>query len=258
MNKFYKFCWNNGPTLFVSCFAIIIIILCGVITNRENKQVLKPWETVVAETTKATVVIAGYTKDNEEISGSGFVVNSYGYILTNKHIVKRIKGAAWVTFNDTATFVVTDKWISKNSDLAMVKINQKNLHALDIQTQRTAIPGEQVAAITSVIPMCFYSTYGRVSKLNVNLFSMFSEEINSASEMENIKTPKTAYDFIVVPGNSGSPIVDQYGKVVGVVQGRLFITPTITLAVSQLSLQKAMIKFLEEIIKEKKKDEHHG
>ena len=136
-------------------------------------------------------------------TGSGVIIRSDGYILTNNHVVAgtdRIK----VTLADDRTF--TGHVIGRDSlsDLALVKIAATGLTPARLGTSTGMRPGDWVIAIGSPLGLQQSVTVGIISALGRTV-----ADVNS--EVSFIQT-----DAAINPGNSGGPLVNLRGEVVGI------------------------------------------
>ncbi len=134
--------------------------------------------------------------------GSGFIISSDGYILTNNHVIQDADEVL-VRLNDrrelTASIVGTDK----KSDLALLKIDADNLPLVKIGKSADLQVGEWVLAIGSPFGFDASATKGIVSHLGRALPS------------ENY-VPFIQTDVPINPGNSGGPLFNLKGEVVGI------------------------------------------
>lgn len=138
--------------------------------------------------------------------GNGIIVGSNGVILTNAHVVSGATSIE-VTLPDGRTVAGTVYGTSSTTDLAIVKVNASGLTAATLGNSTTLAVGETVAAIGD--PLGEYAdsaTAGIVSGLNRTI----------TVENETL-TGLIQTDASVNPGNSGGPLVDGSGNVVGVV-----------------------------------------
>jgi S1-C subfamily serine protease len=145
-------------------------------------------------------------------AGSGFIISSSGYVITNKH----------VTFDPTATYTVllsngvqeqgTIVYEDPDNDLAILKIPGGNYSALPLGDSSSLKIGEQVIAIGDA-----YGQYpntvslGQINDLGVSI---------QANDPET-GTPEILNNLIddsaqIYPGNSGGPLLDYYGNVIGI------------------------------------------
>jgi serine protease Do len=134
--------------------------------------------------------------------GSGFIISSDGYILTNAHVVKDADEIV-VRLSDqrekTAKLIGSDK----QSDVALIKIDANNLPAATMGDSSNLVVGQWVLAIGSPFGFDHTATQGIISALQRNLPN------------ENY-VPFIQTDFAVNPGNSGGPLFDASGKVIGI------------------------------------------
>ena len=136
-------------------------------------------------------------------AGSGFIISSDGYILTNNHVVHESDKITVILSNGEekkATIIGTDP----RTDLALLKIDAKNLEYLTFGNSDKLEVGEWVLAIGSPFELRSTVTLGIVSaKGRQNLRITDLEDF--------IQT-----DAAINPGNSGGPLIDLDGKVMGV------------------------------------------
>jgi S1-C subfamily serine protease len=164
-------------------------------------------------------------RGTSEGAGSGFVVAPDGYVVTNHHVVDGAKHLS-VMFTDghelDARIVGTDA----ATDLALIRVSEGGLPSAQIGRSEQLHVGQLVIAIGN--PLGFQSTVstGVVSALGRNLRG------RSGRLIENI----IQTDVALNPGNSGGPLVDTGGRVVGVntamirmAQGLCFAVPSATM-----------------------------
>jgi serine protease Do len=134
--------------------------------------------------------------------GSGFIVSSDGYILTNAHVVD---GANVVTvkLTDKREFKAKVIGADKQSDVAVLKIDAGNLPTVKIGDPRQSKVGQWVVAIGS--------PYGFDNTVTSGIISAKSRSLPN----ENY-TPFIQTDVPVNPGNSGGPLFNLQGEVIGI------------------------------------------
>ena len=140
--------------------------------------------------------------------GSGVIVTDDGYILTNNHVVANAKkNGIQVTLSDTRKFNAKLIGTDKYTDLAVIKIDENNLPVAALGNSDEVQVGHIVFAIGAPLGLKSTMTQGIVSALGRNI------GINGDQyAIENfIQT-----DAAVNPGNSGGPLVDISGQVVGI------------------------------------------
>ena len=146
-------------------------------------------------------------RDNtpEEGVGSGFIVSSDGYILTNTHVVDNATRVI-VRLTDRREFQAKVIGTDDKSDVALLKIDAKNLPTVKIGDPSKLRPGEWVLAIGSPFNFQNSATAGIVSALG--------REVPNATNYNYVNFIQT--DVAVNPGNSGGPLFNLYGEVVGI------------------------------------------
>jgi putative serine protease PepD len=141
-------------------------------------------------------------------TGSGFVIDQRGYILTNDHVATAHPGSIVVVFQNgrhaEARLVGTDP----SYDLAVLKVDVGRLPALPLANSDEVVVGDPVVAIGSPLGLTGTVTTGIVSALNR---PVTSGDADSPAFLSAIQT-----DAAINPGSSGGPLVDATGRVVGV------------------------------------------
>ncbi|MFQ5703837.1 MAG: trypsin-like peptidase domain-containing protein [Gemmatimonadales bacterium] len=140
-------------------------------------------------------------------TGSGFIISDDGYIVTNNHVVEDAKKLT-VTLFDHRKFDAEIVGRDPNTDLAVIKIAEKGLHAMSFGDSDSARVGEWVLAIGN--PLGFESTVtaGIVSARGRGLRDLVNSEWNIQDYIQT--------DAAINPGNSGGPLVNIRGQVIGV------------------------------------------
>jgi len=152
----------------------------------------------------------------QESTGSGFVIDPDGYIITNAHVVSGARRVQIVLPADNAdgtlktalsgrTYLLTARivGITTELDLALLKVDGQKLPALPLATYSQVRQGETVFAFGSPIGMRNSLTHGLVSAV--------ARQIDPDSPLIYVQT-----DAPINPGNSGGPLVNIRGEVVGV------------------------------------------
>lgn len=138
-------------------------------------------------------------------TGSGFVISKDGYLLTNNHV---IDGADEVTVSlgDRREFKAEVIGADARSDVALLKIDAKNLPTLKIGSSKQLKVGEWVVAIGSPFQLRFSVTSGIVSAKG--------RSIPNGSDSTYVPFLQT--DVAINPGNSGGPLFNLNGEVIGI------------------------------------------
>ncbi len=165
--------------------------------------------------TPAVVSIEVRTGDTGD-TGSGFVVDGAGYILTNNHVVSLAATEAdatlTVVFNDANGTRAPAKIIGRDplSDLAVLKVSADNIVVAQLGKSGQLQVGDSVIAVGSPLGLSGTVTTGIVSALHRPVH-LSGEGTDTDAVIDAIQT-----DASVNPGNSGGPLVDASGAVVGI------------------------------------------
>ncbi len=143
----------------------------------------------------------------EEASGSGFIVSSDGYILTNNHVVADADKVT-VTLFDKRQYEATVVGRDPTTDVAVIKIDQMGLPTLSLGDDATARVGQWVLAIGNPLQLNFTVTAGIVSAKGRNQSALLN---NQYAITDYIQT-----DAAINPGNSGGPLLNIRGDVIGI------------------------------------------
>ena len=145
-------------------------------------------------------------------TGSGFVIDSNGYILTNNHVISdaaQSGGSIQVSLNDGTFYSAKVIGRDASYDLAVLKISASGLKALQFGDSDAVAVGDSVIAIGSPLGLSGTVTTGIISAKNR---AVTAGESNTESAFINALQT----DAAINPGNSGGPLVDATGAVIGV------------------------------------------
>lgn len=163
---------------------------------------------VVMVSTKTIQTVNGWFQQEAEGMGSGFIINTDGYILTNYHV---IDGASEVTVTLSDGNEVTASVVNYDSDqdVAMIKINEdiEVPGVVELGDSDALQPGEEVLAIGNPLSKELSSTLtkGIVSALN-----------RSIETETGVSTNLIQTDTAINSGNSGGPLINTKGEVIGI------------------------------------------
>ena len=164
----------------------------------------------------SVVTISVIKNDDRTGVGSGFIISEDGYIITANHVIE-----------DTASISVvlsdgrfhTAKVIDGNdfTDIALIKIDAEGLTPMEIGSSSDLLVGDSVVAIGTPAATNFAGslTTGHVSYLD-RLFKVSDGNGGVEKIMTFIQT-----NALVNPGNSGCPLINEYGEAVGLVTMKL-------------------------------------
>ena len=143
----------------------------------------------------------------KEATGSGVIISPDGYIVTNNHVVNGADELT-VTLNDNREYSARIIGTDPNTDLALIKINGKNLPTLPVGDSDNLKVGEWVLAVGNPYNLSSTVTAGIVS---AKARSMGGEGSNGPQISSFIQT-----DAAINPGNSGGALVNAKGELVGI------------------------------------------
>jgi len=134
--------------------------------------------------------------------GSGFIVTPDGYIMTNAHVVRDASEVV-VKMTDRREYTAKVVGMDDRTDVAVIKIDGKNLPTVRIGDPANLRPGQWVVAIGS--------PFGMENSVTAGIVSATSRTLPSETYVPFIQT-----DVAVNPGNSGGPLFNLSGEVVGI------------------------------------------
>jgi len=145
-------------------------------------------------------------------SGSGFVIDKAGHIVTNNHVVEQAD-AVQVTFPDGTVADAQILGRDPYSDLAVIRVDvaPERLVPLELGDSNALQVGQRAIAIGNPFGLEGTMTVGIVSALGRTLPAQVLESGGRFSNPEIIQT-----DAAINPGNSGGPLLDVHGRVIGV------------------------------------------
>ncbi|MEV0789144.1 trypsin-like peptidase domain-containing protein [Kribbella sp. NPDC050459] len=150
--------------------------------------------------------------DNSDATGSGFVIDNVGHILTNNHVVAAAAtgGSIQVVTNDNKTATARLVGRSPAYDLAVVQVAGLTAPSVKFGRSDQAVVGQDVVAIGSPLGLAGTVTSGIISAKNRPVTT--GDDTGQASSY--ISALQT--DAAINPGNSGGPLVDMNARVIGV------------------------------------------
>lgn len=183
----------------------------GVLTGNEIYQLA--CQQVVGVTTEITTTNWFGQTVSGAVSGSGFILTSDGYIMTNYHVIEEAYTGGYdvsVMLHDGTTYAAEIVGFERNNDIAILKIDAENLSAATLGSSGDLNVGDTVYAVGNPLGELAYSmTSGIVSATDRLISTDVSTEINMFQ-----------FDAAVNEGNSGGPLYDTYGHVIGVVTAK--------------------------------------
>jgi len=171
-------------------------------------------------------------------NGSGFVIRADGMIMTNAHTVSEVPGMRqqiMVKLNNGEEYVAQVLYVDTILDLAVLKINAKNLPVLKFADSSKARPGEWVIAMGSPFSLSNTVTKGVISNAHRK-----SAEVGLNKPIDYIQT-----DAAINEGNSGGPLINLDGEVVGINSMTVAVANGISFAIPSNIAKKFVLDFEE-------------
>jgi putative serine protease PepD len=164
---------------------------------------------IAADALPSVVTIRIKTADGGG-TGSGFVIDNQGHILTNNHVATAGGSSATLTveLNNGTSLPATIVGADASYDLAVLKITATDIPPLQFGASKDVVVGDGVIAVGAPLGLDATVTSGIVSALNR---PVSAGDGNDQSFINAIQT-----DAAINPGNSGGPLLDMNGKVIGV------------------------------------------
>lgn len=151
------------------------------------------------------------SSENELGLGTGIIVSSDGYILSNEHVTGSKYSKCYITLENGNSYEGTVMWSDKDIDLSITKINAKNLEAVTLGKSENIRIGETVYAIGNPIGYEFRRT------VTSGIISAKKRTIKiDKEEQSSYMTDLIQTDATINPGNSGGPLITPNGEVIGI------------------------------------------
>lgn len=168
--------------------------------------------------------------------GSGVILTDNGYILTNYHVAGNKYSNCYVTLEDGRVFNGSVVWTDSNIDLAMVKISAVALDYIVLGDSDTINLAEEVYAIGNPIGIEFQRTItkGIISGINRTI------KIDEESYMEDL----IQTDATINEGNSGGPLINKKGELIGINTAKISDAEGIGFAVPINLIKPILDKFI--------------
>jgi len=183
------------------CQALLLAIILVGSTLRVEGQERKAPAVVKATTESVVLLVVTDLNGNDRVIGSGFLVSEDGKVITNYHVIKDAGRAIAKMSNGSYFPVESILAFDKDSDLAVIRLPGRNLSFLKLGDSSKLETGQHVLAIGSPL----------------GLQNTVSEGIISAVRQERAGLTWIQTTAPASPGNSGGPLVDDEGSVVGVI-----------------------------------------
>lgn len=190
-------------------------------TNNE-KYVEKDITKTIEDVTKSVVGISKLEQNGNSIFlenaektlglGSGIILTDNGYILTNEHVSGGKFGNCFVTLENGKVYDGTVVWSNNNLDLSIIKIVANGLSYINLGDSDSINLADEVYAIGNPIGIEFQRTITKGIISGINRTIKISETENSGTYMEDL----IQTDATINEGNSGGPLINKNGELIGI------------------------------------------
>lgn len=181
----------------------VVVVLFSALAFGQSNSVSTD---IVAKAAKSVVLLKGVT-DGGTVSGSGFLISTDGKIATNLHVIRDMKSCGVQLASGESYDKLTVLAFDDRKDLAILKIAGFDLPAIELGNSNEVRPGEPVIAIGNPDGLQGTVTGGMVSAVRDDPFSGGYKVIQT--------------DAASNPGNSGGPLINSQGQVIGVITSKL-------------------------------------
>lgn len=202
---------NNSPIIMVAkkvCPAVITIVVSKDLPKIEGFYLL-PFG---ADNFVLPKIKKGKRESTKIGGGSGFIISSDGLILTSRHVVEALDADYTVILEPTRKYPAKILARDPINDVAVLKIEDKNLPYLELGDSDKIELGQEVAAVGNALGE-FHDT---VSAGIISGLSRYIQATNNFTQQAERLRGLIQTDAAINPGNSGGPLVDMEGKVIGI------------------------------------------
>ncbi len=183
-------------------------------------------EELTRRVSKSVVVITSGSRDGRRDGiGTGFIISPDGLIATNYHVLGEGRSVRIQTAEGRTLEVTGVHASDRNLDLAILRVDAKDLPALELGDSDAAQQGQAVIAL------------GNPQGLK---YSVVSGIISSVREVDGRQMIQLAIP--IEPGNSGGPLVDMQGRVLGIMTMKSLVTPNLGFAMTVNRLKPLLEK----------------
>lgn len=177
-------------------------------------------DTVRKSLVRIQVVTSEYRQGREdkfEVSGSGAVISREGYVITNYHVVGEARRIA-CTMSDLTVVPAKLVGLDPLADIAVIKLQGgKSYATAEFGDSSRLRVGDRIFAMGSPLSISQSVTMGIVSNTQMIMPEMYGDdELTLDGENVGSLVRWIGHDALIEPGNSGGPLVDDEGKIIGI------------------------------------------
>ena len=199
-----------------------------------DRQAQKDLTEIIGEAAPSVVGIIGklgksskeyYEDSNNIMFGSGIIYKSNGYIVSNYHVVADCE-LIFIILSDRKVYKAKVIGVDEDSDLALVKIDKGMLKPVEFADSASVKTGEPVITIGTPVVFDLHNSVGQ------GIISGINRGNTGFTEYQFLQT-----DAVSNPGNSGGPLMNYDGKVLGIIEGGYVSYPGITFCIPSQTIQ---------------------
>ncbi len=213
---------------------------------QEESSIVSVVDTVSPSVVSIVVKTTGFSPlsgpaVSESGIGTGFIVSVNGLIVTNSHVVDDPTGEYSVVLKDGTTYEVSKVHLDEFSDLAILEISARNLPVVTFGDSEGLKVGQTAIAIGNALGK-YQNT------VTVGVISGIARELRASGGLGDSKVYEDAIqtDAALNPGNSGGPLLNSAGDVVGINVATTFGAENISFAIPVNNLKPILESFLKE------------
>lgn len=207
----------------------VVHIKSTVPATARNNQQKSPYEDMFRDFFGDPREYRGQQRPEQSI-GSGVIISDNGYLVTNNHVITEADEIE-VTLHDNRTYKATLVGTDPNTDIAVIKIDEKDLPFINFGNSDIVRVGEWVLAVGNPLNLTSTVTAGIVSAKGRNI-GILKERYNIESFIQT--------DAAVNPGNSGGALVNLRGELIGI--NTAIATPTGSYAGYSFAVPVSLVK----------------
>ena len=172
----------------------------------------------VGVTTEVTYTNFMGTKTSGAVTGSGFIATTDGYVVTNYHVIADAYTGGYevsVVMNDGKSYPAEIVGVEEQNDIAVLKIEASGLEAVTFGSSQSVSVGQSVYAIGNPLGELTYS-------MSDGMVSALDREITTTDSKTGLATTNNMFQITaaVNEGNSGGPVYNDKGQVIGIVTAK--------------------------------------
>lgn len=192
------------------------------LSTRSAEKVEKDTSKIIKDVTKSVVGVSKLEQNGNTIFledaektlglGSGIILSDNGYILSNEHVSGGKYSNCFVTLENGKVYNGTVIWSDNNLDLSIIKISANGLEYINLGDSDNISLADDVYAIGNPIGIEFQRTITKGVISGINRTIKISETENSGVYMEDL----IQTDATINEGNSGGPLINKDGELIGI------------------------------------------